>query len=92
MKKWFLGTLIFALGCGTAWSAPDFKGYKAFVKENNEKIKTMEKECRDYRKAKDHRKKCNELMRFRVEAECRYGISPDACKAIDEIKKMEDKK
>ena len=92
MKKTFLGALIFILSSGLAWSAPDLKGYQAFIKNNNAKIKIMEKECRDYKKTKEHRQKCNDLMRFRVEAECRFGINPDACKAIDEIKKMEKKK
>ena len=91
MKKIFLGTLIFILGCGLAFATPDYKAHKAFIKENNAKIKAMEKECHSLKNLKERRKKCNELMQFRVEAECRFGINPDACKAIDEIKKMEKK-
>jgi len=92
MKKLFLGTLVLLSVCGQAYAAPDFKGYKAFLKENSEKIRTMEKECRDSKKSKERHQKCNDLMQFRVESECRFGINPDACKAIDEIKKMEKSK
>ena len=91
MKKLFLGTLVFILSYGLAWAAPDYKGYKAFTKTNKEKIRTMEKECRNSKSPKEHLKKCNELMKFQVEAECRFGISPDACKALDEIQKVEKK-
>jgi len=91
MKKVFLGTLFFILGCGLANAAPNFKGYKDFIKENKDKIKAMEKECDNYKNPKERGKKCTELMRFRVEAECRFGINPDACNAIEEIKKIEKK-
>jgi len=92
MKKIFLGTLFFVLGCGVVWSAPNFKGYQDFVNANKDKVKAMEKECHSAKDAKERHKKCSELMQFKVEAECRYGISPDACKALDEIKKIEKKK
>jgi len=92
MKKVFLGTLFFILSSGQVFATPDFKGHRDFIKANSEKIKAMEKTCRNSKNPKEHREKCNDLMQFRVEAECRYGINPDACKAIDEIKKMENKK
>jgi len=92
MKKMFLGTLIFILGSGLAWSAPDFKGHKAFILANKDKIKAMESECHTAKDSKERHKKCYELMQFRVDAECRYGINPDACKALDEINKVEKKK
>ncbi len=91
MKKLFLSALVFTLGSGLAFAAPDYKGHQAFIKANKEKIRTMEKECRNSKSPKEHLKKCNELMKFKVEAECRYGISPDACKALDEIQKVEKK-
>ena len=92
MKKLFLGTLFLILGCGQVFAAPNFKGYQDFIKENKEKIKTMENDCNSYKDPKERHKKCTELMRFKVEAECRFGINPNACSAIEAIKKVETKK
>jgi hypothetical protein len=92
MKKMIFGIIALALYSSPLWSVPDYKGYNKFLKENNTKIRAMEKTCNDAKGTKSSKTKCNDLMQFRVESECRYGINPNACSALDEIKKMKNKK
>jgi hypothetical protein len=92
MKKAFFVILAFIFCSSLAWAVPDRKGYNKFLKENNAKIREMERACNEAKGTKLAHKKCNDLMEYRVEAECRYGINPNACAAIDAIKKTENKK
>jgi len=92
MKKVFLGVLAFVICSSSAWAVRDYKGYRIYVKAHTKEIKEMEKACNDARGTKAARRKCDDVMQFRLEGECRYGINPNACKALDELKKMEVKK
>ena len=89
MKKVLFGVLAFMICSSAAWAVRDYKGYRIFLKENKAKIKSMEKECDKAKGTNNARKACDDVMQFRLEAECRYGINPNACKAMDELKKVE---
>jgi hypothetical protein len=92
MKKTFFVVLAFIFCSGLAWAVPDYKGYNKFMKDNSAKIKELEKACTDAKGTKLARKKCNDVMQYRVDAECRYGINPNACAALDAIKKSANQK
>ena len=92
MKKAFFAILAFIFCSSLAWAIPDYKGYNKFLKENNTKIRELEKACNEAKGGKTARKKCNDLMQYRVEAECKYGVNPNACAALDAIKQAEKKK
>ena len=92
MKKVFFVIVAFIFCSNFVWAAPDYKGYNKFLKDNNKKIRELETSCNKARAGKNERKKCNELMKYRVEAECKYGVNPSACAALDALKQTENKK
>ena len=92
MKRVIFTITAFIICSSLAWAVPDYKGYRQFLKENDQKIKTMEKSCRDSKGTPNNKKICDDVLEFRFTSECKYGVNPNACKAMEEINKLKIKR
>ena len=87
MKRTLLSMIAFIGFTCVAMAAADYQGYSKFLKENENKLKEMDTVCKINNGVVVDASKCNELSKTQLKAQCKYGVNPNACKALDEVKK-----
>jgi len=87
MKQIIFIVFMFLGFTGVAMAAADYQGYNKFLQDNKDKLKDMDMYCKASNGVVINAAKCNELAQMQLQAQCKYGVNPNACKALDEVKK-----